>query len=234
MRPTDASRRGKAPLPPGRGWTEQPSRIPWVTWGVLVFFAGLIVLGEYYYIKKVQRGVTRHVPALARVPDFRFTSETNTPVTRESLLGQIWIADFIFTRCQGPCPLMTERMKELQVATRTLANGRVRLISVTVDPAHDTPEVLSKYGAGYGTNPDRWSFLTGDPAAVENFITKGMLRGLSKDAEGMPAHAQKFVLVDRFGLIRGYYDLDAPGLVEKLVSDIGVLDRERKPPKPKG
>lgn len=214
-------------------WHPPPSRVPWRFWVVLVVLATLVLGAEVFWIKKAHKRVARELPVLARVPDFSLTSETGAAVTRENLAGKIWIADFIFTRCAGPCPRMTEKMRQLQTATRNLARGEARLISVTVDPAYDVPAVLSQYGARIGSNPDRWSFLTGDPAKVESFITKGMLLGLSKDGEGMPVHTQKFVLVDREGYVRAYHDLDDPSLIPNLLSDIEALSRERHTPKKK-
>jgi protein SCO1 len=187
-----------------------------------------------HLIKAAGRPSSRKLPVLGTVPDFSFTAETGLPVQKGGLTGKIWIADFVFTRCAGPCPTMSEIMRQLQVATRSLAGGDVRLISITVDPAHDTPRVLASYGAKYGSNPDRWSFLTGEPSAVENFITKGMFLGLSKDGDGVPVHSQKFVVVDREGYIRAYHDLaPAEKLIPQIVDDIGALDRESHTPLPK-
>jgi protein SCO1/2 len=177
--------------------------------------------------------VVRELPVLAQVPDVSFTAETGATLTRKSLLGKIWVADFIFTRCAGPCPLMTEKMRQLQTPTRLMADGDVQLVSVTVDPGYDTPQVLSAYGGKIGSNPDRWSFLTGDPAKIEEFITKGMLLGLTKDGEGVPVHSQRFVIVDREGFIRAYHDLEDAALVPNIVSDIDTLAREKHTPKPK-
>ncbi len=208
-------------------------RIRRLAWGGLFLIAMCVLGAEMYLIKKAGPRVPRELPVLAKVPDFSFTAETGLQVRRGGLIGKIWVADFIFTRCAGPCPVMTERMRRLQIATRNIAAGDVHLISITVDPAYDTPDVLSKYGAKYGTDPDRWSFLTGDPDAIEKFIAKGMLLGLSKDGEGMPIHAQKFVVVDREGYIRAYHDLDeGDNLLPKILDDIQTLDREDSTPPP--
>jgi protein SCO1/2 len=214
-------------------WQPRPRRIPWILWGVFLLVAALIAGAELYLIKKSKKRPVRELPVLAQVPDFSFTTETGETLTKKDLLGKIWIADFIFTRCAGPCPVMTEKMRQLQTATRLLAKGEVHLVSVTVDPTHDTPAVLSAYGGRIGSNPDRWSFLTGDPAKIENFVTKGMLLGLSKDGAGLPVHTQKFVLVDREGYVRAYHDLDDPALVSAIVADIDSLARETRTPQPK-
>jgi len=212
-------------------WTPPPSRIPWRVWALLVFIALLVIGAEYYWITISHKRVDRELPVLAEVPEFSFQSETGAMVSKASLAGKIWVADFIFTRCAGPCPLMTEKMRQMQSAVRNLAGGGVHLISVTVDPEYDTSEVLSRYGARVGSNPDQWSFLTGEKGAIDKFITKGMLLGLSKDGEGMPVHAQKFVIVDREGYVRAYHDLGDPLLVPDILSDIEALGREKRTPK---
>jgi len=207
-----------------------PSRIPWLLWSVLLLVFGLILGAEMLWLKGAHKHQTKDLPVLGKVPDFEFTSEAGLPVTRKSLEGKIWVADFIFTRCAGPCPEMSEHMRELQGDVRLY--DRVRLVSMTVDPAYDTPEVLQKYGFRFGSNPDQWSFLTGDPAAIDRFITKGMLLGLSKDEAGLPIHSQKFVVVDGWGNIRAYHDLDEPGLVPSILTDLDVLNRETQMPTP--
>jgi protein SCO1/2 len=219
--------------PPRTHWESRPSRVPWKLWLGVLFVAALVIGGELYWLKSTRKTVKRELPVLAQVPDFSFTTETGATLTKKDLAGKIWIADFIFTRCTGPCPMMTDIMRQLQTATRLMARGNVQLISVTVDPAYDTSKVLSAYGGKIGSNPDRWSFLTGDPARIQEFITKGMLLGLSKDGEGMPVHAQKFAVVDREGYIRAYHDLTDAALVPLIVSDVEALDRERRTPKEK-
>ena len=208
-------------------------RIHWMVWAFVLVVAMIVLGAELFLMKNSQHRVAKALPVLAKVPDFSFASETGAPVTKASLAGKIWIADFIFTRCAGPCPLMSERMRQFQAASENIAGGGVRLISVTVDPAYDTPPVLAKYAAKYGANPDRWSFLTGEPVTVENFITKGVLLGLSRDGEGIPVHSQKFVVVDREGNIRAYHDLDdAASLLPKLLDDVDALSREKQTPMP--
>jgi len=221
--------------PPKIHWEPRPARIPWVMWTSILLIAGLVIGGELYWLKSKRKKAqqTRELQVLAAVPDFSFTTETGATLTKNDLLGKIWVADFIFTRCAGPCPLMTEKMRQIQTATRLMADGNVQLISVTVDPAYDTSKVLSAYGGKIGSNPDRWSFLTGEPSKIEEFITKGMLLGLSKDGEGLPVHSQKFVIVDREGYIRSYRELDDPALLQNVVSDIDALDREKHTPKEK-
>ncbi len=214
-------------------WQPPPAPIPWFKGGILVAVVMVIFGLQYVWIQNSHRLNQRVLPVLAEVPKFSFTSETGATVDNASLRGKIWVANFIFTRCAGPCPAMTEKMRQLQIALRNSAGGKVQLVTVTVDPAYDTPQVLSKYGARIGSNPDRWSFLTGDPGKVADFVSKGLLLGLSKDGEGMPVHTQKFVLVDREGFIRAYHDFPGDMLIPDIATDVEALGRESHTPKEK-
>src|SRR5262249_56654554 len=97
------------------------------------------------------------LPVYGQVPPFELTSETGQPFDSKSLAGKVWVADLIYTTCPGPCPRMSSLMREVQQASSALPD--VRLISFTVDPEHDTPEVLARYAARYQAQPDRWRFL---------------------------------------------------------------------------
>jgi len=127
-------------------------------------------------------------------------------VTLEDLRGAPWVADFIFTRCRGPCPLMTRRMAELG----EVLPGEVRRVSFTVDPEHDSPEVLAEYAERYEA-PRSWLFLTGPrprmwELAVEGFKLGVAFSGGAPNDHGLITHSTRFVLVDAEGRIRGYYD----------------------------
>jgi len=118
---------------------------------------------------------------------------------------------------------MTSRMAELN---KKLRKSDVTLVSFSVDPDYDQPPILAEYAAKVGADPSRWKFLTGPKDKMETLIVKGMLQPLSKDAEGMPAHSTRFVLVDRDGQLRGFQDGNDPEVVQKLLMDIGDLLRE--------
>ena len=136
------------------------------------------------------------------------------------------IADFIFTTCPGPCPIISTRMSELQ---KPLAKSDVHLVSFTVDPEKDTPEVLRVYADKLRKEPIRWDFLTGPLDAIASLSRDGFKLGLSEgeQPESGPIHSTRFVLVDRRGTIRGYYDALAPDGVTKLLADTNHLLREQ-------
>lgn len=154
-----------------------------------------------------------------RVPAFSLIDQTGQPVTRDTLAGDVWIADFIFTRCAGQCPMMSVQMAALQ--NRFHDTPDVRLVSFTVDPAHDTLEVLAAYAGHYGAVSPRWRFLTGDRDALWGLARDGFKLGVSDDGttEEPIVHSIRLVLVDRQGRIRGYYDATEAMAVERLVRD---------------
>jgi cytochrome oxidase Cu insertion factor (SCO1/SenC/PrrC family) len=144
-------------------------------------------------------------PAL---PEFALTERSGRAVKLADLAGQPFVLDFVFTTCTGPCPAMTAHMRELQ---DELAKSRARLVSFSVDPPRDTPQVLAKYADGFGADRERWWFLTGDEAQIAKIaaaISLPMQRDPdAKGATGMQvAHATRFVVVDARGVVRGMYD----------------------------
>lgn len=203
-----------------------PSRISIIGWTVTI----LAAIAAFIFIAKLRgkhhEQPREQLPVLAQVPPFAFTSDSGNKVTRDTLAGKIWVADFIFTRCPGPCPIMSLRMSELQ---RLLVSSPddVRLVSVTVDPEFDSASELAKYGMKYGSDPARWLFLTGSSDDITQFVSKGMLLPLAKNGDGAPMHSQRFVVVDRQGGIRAYRDLSDPNLVEELLTDIATLRAEK-------
>ena len=170
---------------------------------------------------------TVQLPVIATVPDFDFTHYDGSRVTRERLLGSPWIADFIFTRCPAICPRMTAQMK--QVVHALGDDSPVRIASFSVDPEHDTEEVLARYAEIHGAG-DGWYFLTGDKAAIHTLSKKGFLLGVDDSTsaadlaeEGPILHSNRFVLVDDQSRIRGFYDPFDPADFERLLKDTESL-----------
>jgi protein SCO1/2 len=145
------------------------------------------------------------LPVLGTVPGFSLTERSGNRVTAADLAGHVWIADFIFTRCPDVCPALTARMARLQ-DTLPVAGDPVRLVSFSVDPMHDTPDVLRAYAARVGAR-DGWLFLTGDRTQLGTLLRDGFRLAYADD--GPPAspitHSDRLVLVDRDLRIRGYY-----------------------------
>ncbi len=169
---------------------------------------------------------------LGQLPGFELVERTGLPFSAATLGGQVWVADFVFTRCGGPCPLMSARMRDLQSALAGFNN--VKLVTFSVDPEHDTPEVLSRYAERFGAQPGRWFFLTGNPEPIYALARQSFKlvvqqeKGSSETAEddGSILHSTHFVLLDKRARIRGYYDSAEPENLLKLQADVERLVRE--------
>lgn len=203
----------------------QPGIRP-IVWVIAFAIAGAII-GLAYISLKNTRPAQPPTPMekLALVPDFKLTDQTGSLFGSENLKGKIWVANFIFTRCKGPCPLISTRMADLHTKLKKTKGG-VNLVSFTVDPEYDTPSVLSKYGELLGADPSSWKFLTGNSTDLNTIVVKGLLQPLSKEPDGTPAHSQRFVIVDGDGWIRGFRNGEDPEVLQKLMVDIGELLRE--------
>ncbi len=166
---------------------------------------------------------------LGILPDFSLTERNGEPFGLKDLRGQVWVADFIFTNCAGTCPIMTTAMTEIQQIALAERLDDVKLVSITVDPERDTPEVLQRFADGYGALKGRWYFLTGEGAAIQQLANNGFLLSAATSggsAEEPIIHSNRFVLIDRQGRIRGYYDGTDEAGVAQLLQDIKKLYRE--------
>ena len=161
------------------------------------------------------------LPISGSVPDFEFTDSNGETITREDMEGKVWVADFIFTTCTMACPIMTGNMNIIHKSFKD--DNNVRIISISVYPEYDTPEVLKEYASRYNANTDRWHFLTGPEESVKNIIKTGFKIG---DYEDIIFHSEKFALVDVRGNIRGYYSGMETEDMSKLKKDIKKLLRE--------
>jgi cytochrome oxidase Cu insertion factor (SCO1/SenC/PrrC family) len=161
---------------------------PWWLWGVCVLVT-LVGVGLYLRVslESVSRRAGHDLPRLWEVPDFALIERSGQPVTRADLLGKVWIASFIFTRCVEECPLVSNHMARLQDVFA--AEPDVRLVSITVDPAYDTPEVLTRYAQSFAAQPQRWLFLTGDKATIYRLVREGFRLGLMDPQESVQSFA---------------------------------------------
>lgn len=181
----------------------------------------LVLLVHAWNLRRIARTYGQEeLPRLSAVPDFTAVSASGDSVTKASLAGTAFIADFIFTTCQGICPGMTAKMRSLEDQLRD--ERRIRFVSFTVDPEHDTPEVLARYGQEHGADPSRWLFLRTDKERIRTLCREGFKLAV-EDADAKAAepilHSTRFVLVDAAGTIRGYYDSSQPGAMTALAAD---------------
>ena len=160
------------------------------------------------------------LPAFGSVPAFAFTDQAGRAFDSSKLAGKVWVGDFIFTYCNGPCPVMSTAMRGLQDVLGD--DPGFGLVTVTVDPRRDTPEELAAYARRYGADDRKWSFLNGGRQG-----TIALLRGLkfiTDDPEtDILDHRTWLMLVDREGRVRGYYTGTDPEQVANLRRDAAAL-----------
>lgn len=190
-------------------------------WGFLVF--ALLAVAAATLVQHLRK--PDPLPVLGHVPEFALTNRDGRAVRRADLDGRPWVADFIFTRCPASCPMMTARLKRLN---RSLAADLpIHLVSISVDPAYDTPAVLQKYAESFEA-PERWLFLTGAREDIRRLCVEGFKLGLDM-APGPGVgpepilHSTRFVLVDGQGDIRGYYEAFDEDSTAKLKRDLMTL-----------
>jgi cytochrome oxidase Cu insertion factor (SCO1/SenC/PrrC family) len=157
-----------------------------------------------------------------QAPEFTLTERSGRTVRKADLLGKVWIASFVFTRCTGPCPQVSATMAQLQ--KELAGQPDVVLVTFTVDPERDTPKELTEYAAHFGADPERWLFLTGKADEIYHLVNKGFLlaaqpnQGTARQPGAEVEHSTRLVVVDRHGFIRGYFQ--------------GVRDTRQEDPEP--
>ena len=211
-----------APVRPPLSWRA-------LAWKATLILIPLLTAAGLFFLRQVEvaRLASRTLPNDGMVPVFQLTDQNGQSFGTEQLRGKIWIADFIYTACPGPCPMISSRMSETQ---KPLRDTDVELVSFTVDPQHDTPDVLGDYANRLNAQPPRWKFLTGDKNTIYRLARDGFKLATLDGGEAGPVHSTRLVLVDRKGVIRGYYDATTADAVTKLLADTHHLLQEQPPP----
>lgn len=186
----------------------------------------------YYGVKEVVDVPGQAVPDTIyyQVPDFDFTNQNGESTTFEDFQDKIMVVDFFFTSCPTICPIMTTEMGRLQMQLDDPAFKDVRFLSHTVDPRHDTPEVLKEFAKRNNADLSRWTFVTGDQQKIFDQGFKGYMISAQEDstAAGGFLHSSYFILIDRNRHIRGFYDGTSSKEVDDLLGDIKILLKEEK------
>ena len=207
------------------------------SWGKRLFGRPLFWLTIIFLVAGFQivRAVVIGLPPLPEVygelPAFELTDQMGRRFGSRELEGRVWIANFIFTRCPTVCPVFTEKMSKLQHRVKN-ATPALHLVSFSVDPEHDTPEVLFAYARKHKASERMWSFLTGAPETVRATVRDGLKiawedQGIIGDVPDI-LHGTHFVLVDQRARIRGYYDSDDAAAVDRMLRDAGSLLNRRE------
>ena len=186
---------------------------------LVIAFLFIFMLGffGFYIIDKATKSRIDNISIIGQVPSFSLTNFDGSVITDQQLNDKISIVSFIFTQCEGACPIMSENMSILQ--ERFSASDDVQFLSITTDPDYDTLDILEKFSSNYSNN-DNWFFLRGNLIEIIELSEKGFYLS----AALLPAgHSTRFVLVDKELNIRKYYEGTIESNIFELQSDIVTL-----------
>ena len=185
-----------------------------------VAFAGAATWLE---LKPPGKPLEQPLDHLHALPDFALMNEDRQRVTLEDLKGKVWLADFVYTTCPGPCPIISAHMSRLQGMLP--ADPNARMVSFSTDPDNDTPEVLKAYAKRFGAT-DRWTFLTGPKTEIYDLIQHGFLLPIDAPAGARIIHSTRIMLVDKGGEVRGFYDGTTEDADGQIIADMRKLLEE--------
>ena len=211
------------------------SRLPQTFWvGMLLV---LVLLGLAYLMSFAEFQKQRALPSLGTIADFSLTNQDGKLTTLAALTNRVWVADIIFTHCAGPCPRMTAQMRSLQ--DKLSPSSIAKLVTLTTDPDFDSPMVMNRYGARFGANFDRWTFLTGTKEQIGLLAANSLKLGSTpvkaedqKNAADLFIHTTIFVVVDKHAQLRGIFQTGGEGVdwtndvQPRLLATIHRLERE--------
>ena len=168
------------------------------------FFVALALLAFPAALPAYGAEGSRELPVIGPAPQFTLTSQDGKPVALADLRGKVVVVAFIYTQCPDICPMLTQKMVEIQDELGADFGPKVAFVSISLDPGHDTPEVLKDYAQFWGAKPDGWAFLTGSPEAVRD-VTRRYGVFFAKKEDGSVDHTQLTSLVDAEGQMRVQY-----------------------------
>ena len=217
---------------------DTPQQLPRTLWIGIVLL--LVVLGLAYALSLVEINRTHRpaaLPVIGPVAGFTLTNQDGQITTLADLTNRVWIADIIFTRCAGSCPIMSKQMESLQDALPP--TSRTRLVTLTTDPDFDTPPVLKKYGERYGANSNRWTFLTGTKSEIAGLAGNSLKLSavpVKPEDRQNPAdlfiHSTIFVIVDQHARLRRIFETEGDGVdwtnvQPRIIATLKQLEREK-------
>jgi len=186
---------------------------------IIIIAAVVLILGiaATFVIIEAQNSRS-NIEVYGNVAPFELTERSGMAFGTKNMQGKINVVHFMFTSCQGPCPVMADNMSTLYTAFA--GSDQIQFISISVDPATDRLQVLQEYARRQGVTDNRWLFLRGDIDAIK-WISEGIFKLAADDLPAM--HSIKFILVDDKGQIRGYYSGTDKASVNILKTHIGEL-----------
>jgi len=217
---------------------DTPQQLPRTFWIGIVLFLVLCCLAYLLSLAQLNRAHPRlALPVLGPVAGFTLTNQDGQVTTLADLSNHVWIADIIFTRCAGSCPIMSKQMASLQDALPQ--TGGTKLVTLTTDPDFDTPAVMKKYGERYGANFNRWTFLTGTKLEIGQLAASSLKLSavpVKPEDQQNPAdlfvHSTIFVIVDQHARLRGTFETQGDGVdwtnvQPRIIATVRQLEREK-------
>ncbi len=213
---------------------QQLPRALWLGVGLLL---GCLVLAYLLSLAEFKQQQRQSLPVIGAVAGFTLTNQDGKVTTMADLTNRVWVADIIFTRCAGPCPVITGRMKSLEDAL--LKTSDAKLVTLTTDPDFDTPAMMKRYGERFGADFNRWMFLTGTKAEIAALGAGSLkLSAVPKpvadqtNAVDLFIHTTIFVIVDKHAQLRGSFETVGDGVdwtnavQPRIVAAVRQLERE--------
>ncbi len=167
------------------------------------------------------------LPIGPSVPSFALTRQDGKPVSSKDLAGQVWVADFIYSACPGPCPKLSARLRGIQRELAPYAD-RVKLVSFSLDPENDKPHVLTRYAQRFNADPKMWWFLTGDSEdEMFELVEKGFFQTVfAATKQQALIHSNHLLIIDQAGRFRSSYDGLDGASKDQVVHDVIQLLNE--------
>jgi protein SCO1/2 len=165
-----------------------------------------------------------------QIPEFALQDQNSQPFVSSQMTGKLWVVDFFYSSCPGPCPMLSSRLSDIHKQLKN--EPQVGFLSISSDPEKDTPEILSVYAKKFAAD-NRWSFLTGQKQAVYKLANEGFKLSL-QEVVGAPepiSHSTRLALVDHEGWVRGFYEgvgADSEKAAPRLIEDIRELLKQLK------
>ena len=215
-----------------------PSRPPRTIWvGFCLFFTLLALAFLLWAVHAARMTKQPKLKVIGPVAPFNLTNQDSQSTSLADFTNRVWVADIVFTRCAGPCPRMTGQMKQLQDALPK--DSLARLVTLTTDPEYDTPEVLKRYGQRFGADFNRWTFLTGTMYEIGLLAANSLKLSAQpvrledqKDAADLFIHTTIFVVVDKQGQLRGFFETAGDSVdwtntvLPQIIKSVRQLERE--------
>ena len=208
----------------------QGKKISWSKLISVIFVLSLIVILPLLIIKKNKE--PEALPLLGLLPNFSLINQDGALTQGDKLKGAILVVNFVFTSCPSTCPLLTAQMAKIQNIIKDKGLPNVQLLSISVDPRTDTPQVLKKYADKYKADYTKWTFLTGSAEDIQNVVINGFKIAMQKQGASDEAtkdlnimditHGEQFVIVDRSGQIRAYRTANKNSDIERI---LGIIEK---------